>query len=372
MILNNKQILVLHSSNDLYGASKILVNVLEILINQGDSIHLILPYKGPLDDLKSKGITIKHHNLGVLRKKYFNFFGLINRSIKIFKSILFINSYVKKNNIDLIYTNTSVIIPGAIVSKINRTPSLFHIHEMPTNKIYSYAIGIFINVFATKIAVVSDAVKKKWIKYLNQEKVYRIYNGIEIYPQKPYSKFTTSKITFGIMARIIPYKGHEYFIDLAKEILKEKKDFEFIIYGDTFIGYENYLARLKQKIVDYGLESKIIFKGFRDDVKKNFSEINFLIHCPTGPDPLPTVILEAMNFGIPIVASDSGGIIELLNCGKGGLLIPCDNAKLASKKIIEFTCDKVQIEKKIIYSSKYLKNNFSIDIFENNIKNFFQ
>ena len=370
--MNNKKILVLHSSNDLYGASKILVNVLEILIKQGNSIYLILPYKGPLDHLKSKGITIKYRNLGVLRKKYFNFFGLINRSIKIFESIVFINSYVKKNKIDLIYSNTSVVIPGAIVSKINRLPSLFHIHEIPTNMIYSCAIGVFINVFATKIAVVSDAVKSKWLKHVNHEKIHRIYNGIKIYPQKTYPKLSASKIIFAIMARIIPYKGHEYFIDLANEMLKEKKDFEFIIYGDIFIGYENYLARLKQRIVDYGLESKIIFKGFCDDVEKNFSEINFLIHCPTGPDPLPTVILEAMNFGIPVIASNSGGIIELLNCGKGGLLIPCNNAKLASKKIVEFTGDQIKIENKIIYSSKYLKNNFSIDIFENNIKKFFQ
>ena len=145
-----------------------------------------------------------------------------------------------------------------------------------------------------------------------------------------------------------------------------------MIFGDTFIGYENYLVGLKQKVIDYGLEHKITFKGFRDDVKKNFSEINFLIHCPVEPDPLPTVILESMNFGNPVVASDSGGIIELLNYGKGGLLIPFDNAKLASKKIIEFISDQGQIEKKIIYSYKYLKNHFSIDIFEKNIKTFFQ
>ena len=79
-----------------------------------------------------------------------------------------------------------------------------------------------------------------------------------------------------------------------------------------------------------------------------------------------------MNLGIPIIASDLGGITELLNFGKGGLLIPFDNIELASKKIIEFTSNRLQIENKIINSSKYLKNHFSIDIFEENIKNLFQ
>ncbi len=368
----NKKILVLHSSNDLYGASKILLNVLEVLIDQGNSIHLILPYKGPLDDLKSKGIIIKHQSLGVLRRKYFNFFGLINRLIKIFSSIFFINTYVKKNKIDLIYTNTSVIVPGAIVSKINKIPSFFHIHEIPTNSFYSNVIGIFIKLFGTKIIVVSDAVKKHWKRHVSPKKLYKIYNGIILTNKENDLKFKSPKIIFGIMARIIPYKGHEYFIDLANEIIKENNDVEFLIYGDTYPGYEKYLFNLKQKILDYGIDHKIIFKGFCDDVKNNFSEINFLIHCPIEPDPLPTVLLEAMNFKIPVIATRKGGIIEILDNGKGGLLIPHDDAKIASKNIIKFINDKSLIENKIIYSSKRLENNFSIDIFEKNIKTFFQ
>ena len=75
-----KNILLVHSSNDLYGASKILIKIIEVLIKSGHSIHLILPKKGPLNDHPSlKNVNMTIIRLGVFRKKYLNFFGLINR-----------------------------------------------------------------------------------------------------------------------------------------------------------------------------------------------------------------------------------------------------------------------------------------------------
>ena len=77
---STKNILLIHSSNDLYGASKILITIIEVLIKSGHSIHLILPEKGPLNNHELfKNLSFSIINLGIFRKKYLNFFGLINR-----------------------------------------------------------------------------------------------------------------------------------------------------------------------------------------------------------------------------------------------------------------------------------------------------
>ena len=102
---STKNILLVHSSNDLYGASKILITIIEILIKSGHSVHLILPEDGPLNNHKSLiNVNLSIINLGVFRKKYLNFFGLINRSILIIKSIFQIKKIIKKHDIDLVYT----------------------------------------------------------------------------------------------------------------------------------------------------------------------------------------------------------------------------------------------------------------------------
>ena len=92
-----KNILLIHSSNDLYGASKILISIIEVLINSGFSIHLILPENGPLNNHKSlKNVKLSIIDIGVFRKKYFNFFGLINRFIFIIKSTFQIKKIINK------------------------------------------------------------------------------------------------------------------------------------------------------------------------------------------------------------------------------------------------------------------------------------
>ena len=99
------KILLAHSSSDLYGASKVLINIVEILISEGYKVYLFLPEKGPLNENNIiKKCNVKIIEFGVFRKRYFNFFGLINRLYYIFKSTFVFRSFILKNKIDLVYT----------------------------------------------------------------------------------------------------------------------------------------------------------------------------------------------------------------------------------------------------------------------------
>jgi UDP-N-acetylglucosamine:LPS N-acetylglucosamine transferase len=134
--MKNKKILILHSSNDLYGASKIFLQIIELLKSNGHQIHVVLPSNGPLDKMISqiKGTHVSYHSLGVLRKKYLTPLGLINRLVANIKAIKFLSNYIKDNSIDLVYNNTSTILCGGIAAKKNGIPSLFHVHEIPTGQ----------------------------------------------------------------------------------------------------------------------------------------------------------------------------------------------------------------------------------------------
>ena len=146
------KILLAHSSNDLYGASKILINIIELLISEGYKVYLFLPEKGPLlENNIIKKCNINIIEFGVFRKSYFNFFGLINRTYYIIKSTFIIRSFILKNKIDLVYTNTSTLISPTIASKLSGIPSIFHIHEIPiSSKLYTRFLAIFFNNFSNK------------------------------------------------------------------------------------------------------------------------------------------------------------------------------------------------------------------------------
>ena len=371
MISPKKNILLLHSSNDLYGASKIFLQLIDLFISKDFNVHVVLPEKGKLDDyLNKKDITVSYHELGVLRKKYLNPLGLINRLVTNLKAIKFLSKYIKDHSIDLVYTNTSTILCGGIAAKKNGIPSLFHIHEIPTgNKLYEFFSGKIINWYSSKVLTVSNSVKKHWLKYIDDKKIERIYNGIIFSKTDSLIKLERNQEDFVItsVARVIPYKGHKYLIEIADELIKKSKKFKFLIVGDSLSSYASYEKSIKQKVKELGLENHIKFLGFRNDVSSILNYSDLFIHPTIAPDPLPTVLFESLYNNLPSVATNLGGAIEILDNGKNGLLIPFNDSRKAANLINEY-CSNDKLQKKHLENSKKnFKINFSSESFNKNI-----
>ncbi len=360
-----KNILLIHSSNDLYGASKILILIIEVLIKSGYLVHLILPEKGPLNNHEAlKNVNILIINIGVFRKKYFNFFGLINRSFLIIKSTIQIKKIINKNNIDLVYTNTSTVISPTFAAYFSKIPSIFHIHEIPfASKLYVKFITVILNLFSRKIIAVSNSTRDFWIsKGVLQKKIQVINNGFNFKFSKK-KKINENKIIFTNISRIIPYKGHLFLIELFNEILKERKDLILQIVGDTLPFYEVYLNELKLKVKEYKIEKNIFFLGFCSNIKSILSSSNFFIHTPVEPDPFPTVILEAIQSRTPVIFTDNGGASEILNQSQNGLSIDCNDIKKSTQLILNYI-DDLDLQKNNVENSiKFISNNFKKQFF---------
>ena len=371
MISSKKNILLLHSSNDLYGASKIFLQLIDLFLSKDFNIHVVLPEKGKLDDfLNQKDIKVSYNELGVLRKKYLNPLGLVNRFVSNIKAIKFLSNYIKIHSIDLVYTNTSTILCGGIAAKKNGISSLFHIHEIPRgNWLYEIFSSKIINRISHKVLVVSNSVKNHWQKNIDKDKIERVYNGILFEKTNSSNEIDRNSDDYIItsVARLIPYKGHLYLIDIADELMKKSKKFKFLIVGDTLPSYAYYEKRLKQKVKNLGLENQILFMGFRNDISSILKQSDLFIHPAIAPDPLPTVLFESLYNNLPSVATNLGGAIEILDNGKNGLLIPYNDPKKAADLINEYYRNNKLLKKHLENSKKNFKINFSSKSFNKNI-----
>ena len=366
-----KKILIAHSSNDKYGASKVLISIIDVFIDNGFEVHLFLPNNGPLNENKIiKKTKLNIIKLGVFRKRYLTIFGLINRLYFIIKSSLFINKYLKKNQIDLVYTNTSTLISPSIAAKFTGIPSAFHIHEIPFgNPIYLRFITAFVNIFSRETICVSKSVHNFWIKNgLKKSKVKIIHNGFNI--KKPKSKILkNNKIIFTSVSRIIPYKGHSFLINIFEMLCKKNKDIYLQIVGDTLPEYQKYLSDIKLKVKEKGLESRILFLGFQNDVTQLLNNSDFFIHLPIYPDPFPTVVFEAIYTKTPVITNNLGGAVEILNNGKHGLIIKNDLIEESVDKILNYIKNKQQQKENIDNAYRYIHENFSLKKFKKEILN---
>ena len=372
-----KRILLLHSSNDMYGASRIVLQVVDILIKAKYEVYVLLPYKGVLDKIiTDKGASCSTYNLGVFRKKYLNLKGLCNRLLKIKKATNYISDYIDKYDIDLLYTSTSVIISGGLAAKKKGILSMSHIHEIPTgNKLYETFIGLFVRYFSTKVIAVSSSVEKHWQPYLKKTQLEKVYNGI-VFPISDAPENSKRKISPNVtvtsIARLIPYKGHKYFIEVAKELFKLNNQYQFLIVGDTFPGYESYEQELKTLVIKNDLHQNIHFLGYRTDIEAILAESDLFFHPSIAPDPLPTVLFEAIKMKVPLAATDLGGAVEILDNGNCGLLVPHSNPKKAADMINNYYKDdklKTSNTKKAI---EHTNKHFSPSQFNKNILNLFK
>lgn len=335
-------ILILHTSSDMYGASKILLIVVNIFRKHNYNVTVVLSEDGPLvEEIGKSGAEVKIIRLGILRRKYMNVPGLINRVSVSLKARKLLNQLIEENKPDIIYSNTTGVVIGAFLAKSKKIKHIWHVHEIITKPaLFTRIIGFLLNNFSDTVIVVSDAVKKHWSRSVDLRKISRIYNGIDMEPFAVQSSSIRTElgipegaVLIGMIGRVNHWKGQDYFLEIARLLNPKFPLLYFLLAGDAYPGNENLVDELNENIKRSGFSTNIFNIGYRTDIVNIMNGLDIFISPSTLPDPFPTVILEAMSAARPVVATSHGGAPEMIEDGKSGILIPVRNASLAAEKI---------------------------------------
>ncbi len=152
---------------------------------------------------------------------------------------------------------------------------------------------------------------------------YVVYNGLDAEPGYSVGKALPHQ-TFdvGIVGRLAPVKGHRYLIDAVRR-LTELPNIRLLIFGEGPLD-----AELRSYCQSEVLRGRVVFMGFRDNIRQHMAGLDVLA-IPSLHEGLPFTLLEGMHLGLPIVASDVGGLAEVLANGATALLVPpTDSAAL--------------------------------------------
>jgi len=335
-------ILILNNTSDLYGGSRILLIVVKILKEGGHTPILVLSEDGPLvPELEKLGVEIHIIRLGILRHKYMNPKGILNRMVVSTAAWKSLSKLIENRNIDIVYSNTIGVLIGAFFAKRKKIRHIWHVHEITLKPMpFVKLIAWLFKKYTDQIIVVSDAVKNHWAQYVDPKKLHRIYNGIDTErfentagDLRTELKLDKDQLLIGMIGRVNNWKGQDYFLEIAKTILKSHPETQFIMVGDAYPGNEHLYNQLNLNILDPALKGKVINLGYRTDIANILAALNIFILPSILPDPFPTVILEAMASAKAVVATNHGGATEMILDGETGLLIPHNNALVAAEKI---------------------------------------
>ncbi|MBS9523452.1 glycosyltransferase family 4 protein [Litoribacter alkaliphilus] len=373
-----KTVLFLHGSADLYGSSLILLFVIESAMKIGVDPVVVLPYRGQLSvELEKRGVKVKIQNLGVLRRKYFNPLGLANRILKLFAAYRFLNKLHRENRFSLIYTNTLAVLVGAFFARNKGIAHVWHVHEIIPSP--SFLVKFLAGQMKSSdhVLAVSKAVSDHWKSLGVQGNVKVIHNGIPIrdthkpeWDLKAGLGIKASQIVVTMVGRVNPGKGQFFYLDMAKEILKTRQDVVFLMAGDPYPGYEFILDEMKEFIRKHEMEENVIDLGFRSDIDDILAISDIFVLPSIMPDSFPTVILEAMGAGLPVVATRSGGAAEMIEDGINGYLIPVSDAKAGTKCLFGLIEDKELRKEMGRKSQNRAKALFGLERFDQEIKSY--
>lgn len=132
----------------------------------------------------------------------------------------------------------------------------------------------------------------------------------------------------GIVARLVPIKRHDLFLRAAKRVHEACPQARFVLVGDGELR-----DAVRGQISALGLEGTAIMAGWRDDLDEVYADLD-VVALTSDNEGLPVALIEAMAAGCPIVATDVGGVRELVRDGENGFVVPAgDEAALAARMI---------------------------------------
>jgi len=195
---------------------------------------------------------------------------------------------------------------------------------------------------SNKITAVSLSVAGELREYgLEPDKVTVIGNGVDeetFFPLRNAMPVQKYVLYTGILrAR----KGLFDLIDCARYVCKTHQDVKFLVCGTG-----PFLYRLQERVREIGLQRQIIFLGYVTKQKLIQIYQNATVHVvPSHYEGLPTVLLEAMSCGLPVVATDVGGNNEVISDGVNGFLVPPRSPKAMAEIILRLLDDDTLREK---------------------------
>lgn len=133
----------------------------------------------------------------------------------------------------------------------------------------------------------------------------------------------------GIIGRLLPVKNHRLFLEAASKIQQTMPNVRFVIVGD---GEER--ANLEALTIQLGLSDAVIFTGWQQQVERIYSDLDVLV-TSSWNEGTPVPIIESLAAACPVVATEVGGIPDLLDRGAFGKLVPSGDVEALSQAIIE-------------------------------------
>lgn len=350
------------SDTNVGGAGRYLLNYIRHFDRRNYTVTVLIPENSKLRPLLGMFADIRILEVPFMADKSYD-----KRCVK------FLYELFLKEKPDIVHTHASLSARiAAKKANVKTVIATRHCIEGKGRFPISHIKRYLNNLLCDFYIAVSGAVKRNLRDCgIPEEKIREISNGVEAVKELPEEEKKTLRETygiegetvFGIFARLEPVKGHQYFIEAAKQFLKEGYKGKFLIVGD---------GSLKEKLMAQAKDvPEIIFTGYVKDTTEllNITDVNVLA---SESEAMSLAILEAMSLGKPTIATDVGGNGQLITNGVNGLLTEYKDSTAMKEVFVKFATDRAFYEENAKNANAIYLQAFTAEMMVQNLERFYE
>ncbi len=352
-------IVFVHPSDEMYGADRVLLNSVGAL-SKSNRVEVWLPVDVSYPErllsarLDEMGVRVRHVDIPIVRRAYFTPRGLALLGRRV---ILSRRLRTQLRTFDVIYLNTAATLLVSLFT-LRSDKVLLHLHEDMSDPSAKLLLPLFLRI--RKIAAVSQAVRKALPKHLRRRTTV-INNGFEV--SGAASMEPKGPIKLLLASRWNAWKGHAEFLSALSAAKRE--DVRVTVLGGP--PRSGSAVDVRQIVTDLNLNDRVDVVGEVASAAPFIADSDLVVVPSTRPDPLPTIAIEALGGGRPVLASDVGGLSEILGTNTGWLLPNPKHAPAAWEKFLA-TVSRDEIRAAGAGARMRFDENFSIASFHTAIR----
>ncbi len=273
-------------------------------------------------DLESAGVI--HYTLPVHKKSPF----------AVIYSVKMLTRIIRKENIELIHARSRVpALIAFLVSQRTQVPFITTCHGFYSKNALSYLMG-----WGKLVIAASHIIAKRMRDDFGvpHRKIRLVPRGVDLkeFQFKDRSTLDPKKpVIVGLVGRITPIKGHPLFLKAMARVVRVFPNIKIQIIGDS--PKPQYKEELLVLTRHLGLSDHVEFMGTRYDIPALLSNMSVLVVPSVGEEAFGRVVIEAGACGVPVVATRMGGLVDVIEDQKDGILVPPDDPRILAEAILK-------------------------------------
>lgn len=356
------KILCVHQGAELYGSDRSFALSVETLRDKYPEATLvvIIPNEGELIPYLEPFVNeIIIQDVGAIQRSDFKL--PFSTLIRLCKSSYLAWKRIK--HFDVVYMNTIVVFAFMIASIFSTKTIIHHIREIPS-KTESYIFSLLFRLNKSFLIFNSQYTKNSF-SFLKQGSNNVVLNGVQAFESEEKIK---NQSTFNILliGRINAWKGQTLAIKAIELLASKYPQIRLRIVGSAAEGQEFYVENMLTCIKQLELSKYIEYVSFQNDPKEHFYWSTISVVPSTKPEPFGRVAIESLALGRPVIASNHGGLIEIIKADIGGYLFNAGDENDLAIKISLLIDDEELLRKKSVEAKDCFEKNFSEKVYKKN------